>query len=279
MNIAILLSGGTGTRMNASIPKQYIKVNHKMIMTYSLETLVNHPLVDGILIVADSVWQKEILTELHDMHMEKTKSFILEENVNDICKNETNDFVSEDEEYDIILENKMEKGISAKGRAKFYGFASPGKTRQFSILNALRELSDKTDIVVRNVLIHDAARPNLSADMITNCIETLKEHEGVMPVLPMKDTIYESVDGITVAVLLDRSKLFAGQAPEGFRFEAYLRANEALLPDELWKINGSTEPAIRAGMDVVMIPGDENNYKITTSNDLQMFQEWFCTYI
>lgn len=248
MNIAILLSGGTGSRLNASIPKQYIRVNHKMILTYSLETLMNHPQIDGILVVADSMWQEEILSELNTQ----------------VCKKKSSE---------PFLDCKLYRDDKNYKVEKFIGFAQPGETRQVSILNGLQELQRRKDISVQNVLIHDAARPNLSFDMITKCMDALKEHEGVMPVLPMKDTIYISENGTAVTGLLDRSKLFAGQAPEGFRFDMYLRANVALLPNELWKINGSTEPAIQAGMDVVMISGDENNYKITTPKDLLRFKE------
>ena len=109
--------------------------------------------------------------------------------------------------------------------------------------------------------------------MISQCMDALKEHEGVMPVLAMKDTIYESTDGRTVTNLLDRKRLFAGQAPEGFQFDLYYQANKKLLPDKLHQINGSTEPAILAGMDIVMISGDENNYKITTQADLEHFKQ------
>ena len=73
--------------------------------------------------------------------------------------------------------------------------------------------------------------------------------------------------------LLDRSRIFAGQAPEAYRFGRYLRANEALLPDRIRKINGSTEPAVLAGLDIAMIPGDEGNFKITTKADLKRFTE------
>lgn len=40
------------------------------------------------------------------------------------------------------------------------------------------------------------------------------------------------------------------------------------------QVNGSTEPAVLAGMDIAMIPGDENNYKITTGTDLKRFREY-----
>ena len=71
---------------------------------------------------------------------------------------------------------------------------------------------------------------------------------------------------------MDRSKVYAGQAPEAFRYGKYLEANEALLPDRILDIKGSTEPAIKQGMNIKMIPGDENNYKITTKADLEKFR-------
>jgi 2-C-methyl-D-erythritol 4-phosphate cytidylyltransferase len=88
----------------------------------------------------------------------------------------------------------------------------------------------------------------------------------------MKDTIYRSNTGKYIDTLLRREELFAGQAPEAFRFGKYLRANEALLPDRIRDINGSSEPAVLAGMKIAMIEGDENNYKITTESDLKKFE-------
>ena len=80
-----------------------------------------------------------------------------------------------------------------------------------------------------------------------------------------------SIYNVQVSALLERKKVFAGQAPESFRFGKYLAANEALLPEKILKNNGSTEPAILAGMHIEMIPGDERNYKITTDVDLKKF--------
>ena len=133
-----------------------------------------------------------------------------------------------------------------------------------------KSMQDIEDI---NVLIHDAARPLLSRELIAGCVRGVSEHDGVLPVLPMKDTVYFSEDGKIISGLLDRGEIFAGQAPECFNFKKYLAANEALLPDAIMAINGSTEPAVMAGMDVVMIPGDEKNFKITTKEDLERFKE------
>ena len=153
---------------------------------------------------------------------------------------------------------------------KFLGYASPGENRQLSIYNglcALRGVAKEEDVV----LIQDAARPNTSFKLVEACFNLAEDIDGAMPVLPMKDTVYLSEDGVQVSSLLERKNVFAGQAPESFRFGKYLAANEMLLPEKIGSINGSTEPAILAGMHIQMIPGDEKNYKITTEVDLEKF--------
>lgn len=160
----------------------------------------------------------------------------------------------------------------ADKKKKFRGFSVPGKNRQLSVLHGLedcREYAEEGSLV----LICDAARPMLTAKMIDECINAIHGHDGVLPVLPMKDTVYCSVDGKQISALLDRGQIYAGQAPELFRFKQYYKANQCLRKEEILKINGSTEPAVLAGMDIVMIPGDEKNFKITTLEDLEKFRE------
>lgn len=226
MNIALILSGGTGARMGLKIPKQYIEVNGRPIISYCIRRLSGHRGIDGIQIVADPIWRACIESCLAD---------------DDLA-------------------------------GKFRGFSQPGENRQLSILHGLADIR----LYARDqdfVLIHDAARPLLSEKMISRCLDAAEGRDGVIPVLPMKDTVYLSENGKTVSALLNREKIFAGQAPEGFRLHAYYEANRRLLPDEILKINGSTEPAILAGMDIAMIAGDENNFKITTKADLERFQK------
>lgn len=226
MTTALVLSGGTGTRLGADIPKQYIEVSGKPIILYCLEQLTNNEKIDAIQIVADSEWQDRILTWLI--------------------------------KYDL--------------NRKFKGFSQPGENRQLSIfhgLECIKEYASNNDFV----FIHDAARPFLSQEMIDICIASAFGHDGAIPVLPMKDTVYLSNDGKKVSSLLNRSCIFAGQAPEIFLLGKYYEANRKLLPNEILNINGSTEPAIMAGMDIVMISGDEKNFKITTRADLERFQD------
>lgn len=250
VNTALVLSGGIGTRMGTDIPKQYVRIGDKMMIMYCLETLAGHKDIDAIRIVADQGWQDVLLAEI--------------------------------KKYSNI-------------EAKFVGFSEPGMNRQMSIVNGLRDMC-ATSLPNDLVMIHDAARPNLSAAMITDCFTAVVDHDGVLPTLPMKDTVYVSRDGNAITELLDRETIYAGQAPEVFVFGKYLEACERLCEIEdngdeffedeedreeniayavspaIMKICGSSEPAVMAGMDIVMIPGYETNFKVTTPTDLERFK-------
>lgn len=166
----------------------------------------------------------------------------------------------------------VKKSISKISANKPIYFTSPGETRQFSIYNALKTIQEIGGQSEDIVIIHDAARPLVSTQLINNCINACQESDGVLPVIPVKDTIYFSKDGNQIDNLLDRSSLWAGQAPEAFRFGKYFKAHEEMEHNELLKINGSTELAVKAGMQCKMIEGDPMNFKITTSEDLINFK-------
>jgi len=231
LNIAIILSGGIGSRVKGiDTPKQYVRVLGRPVIYYVLCTVLTCSQVEMCLVVAAK--------EYHDLIREQ-------------CE----DIVSQYNKGEIKLE-----------------FALPGESRQLSILNGLNALEGKiSDDSI--VAVIDAARPNMTGRQLSECFDASKACDGVLPVLPMKDTIYMSEDEGHITGLLDRRKLFAGQAPECFRFKKYLDANKALLPDRILSINGSSEPAVLAGMKIKMISGDEKNYKITTIEDLERFKE------
>ncbi len=224
MNIAVILAGGTGTRLGGDIPKQYLNVAGQPVIRYCLELCFGCEEIDAVQVVADMGWRDLISSCLPPDHRQKWK-----------------------------------------------GFSEPGETRQLSVWNGLTEAAryaKENDVV----LIHDAARPMLSMGLLQRCLRSVQGHDGAIPVLPMKDTVYYSEDGKKVSQLLKRSSIYAGQAPEAFRFGKYYEANLRLLPDKIKDINGSTEPAVMAGLDIVMINGEESNFKITTKEDLQRFQ-------
>ena len=177
-----------------------------------------------------------------------------------------------EKEWKLFIEEIWQKEEQQNRMHKELICVTPGENRQLSVMNAMTALKGRAheeDLVI----IHDAARPNLSQEILTGLITAAEDADGVVPVLPMKDTVYSSADGRKISGLLNREEIYAGQAPEAFRYGKYDRANRKLDQNQIRQIHGSTEPAVMAGMDIRCIPGDEHNYKITTEEDLKRFRE------
>lgn len=224
MNIAIILSGGVGSRLNTARPKQYIKVGGKPVIGYCVETFCNDPRIEEVVICLADEWRDFVQEALKDVLASKP-----------------------------VL------------------YSAPGRTRQFTIYNALEKLKAAGAADDDRVIIHDAARPLVTQELIDACLDENRHCDGVLPVIPVKDTIYMSHDGSHIDALLERNKLFAGQAPESFIFGKYLQAHRDMPEERLEKINGSTEIAQIAGMNIHLIEGDSMNMKITTPEDLSTF--------
>lgn len=174
--------------------------------------------------------------------------------------------VVSDEWKDYVIEYVKKYGIN-----KVCGYAPAGRTRQHSIYNGLKcteTNAPETDVVI----IHDAARPLVSDKIIKDCIIGAVEDDGAMPVISVKDTIYQSKDGKSIENLLKRSELFAGQAPESFDFKRYLDIHNSVSDDEIAATAGSSEIAYRHGMKIRLVEGSERNFKITTIEDLETFE-------
>ena len=167
----------------------------------------------------------------------------------------------------------VEKYVSQSDVTKPVYYAKPGETRQESILNTLEVIksigAEDGDVV----LIHDGARPMVSKEIVSRCLEATLSADAVLPVVPMKDTVYMSNDGRHIDSLIERRTLWRGQAPEAFRFGPYYNINKSMSRGELAKITGSTEIAYRAGMNCVLVEGAESNFKITTPEDLSHFEK------
>ena len=167
---------------------------------------------------------------------------------------------------------KIFEWIDIYGINKFVEIANAGNTRQESILNVLEVCAKYSVESSDNVIIHDAVRPLLSDLLISKCLSALKNSEGCMPVLPINDTVYQSLNGNEITNLLDRKTLFAGQAPEAFHLHRYLEINRFATKTELANIRGSSEIAYKNGLDVTLIAGEEMNFKLTTPVDLERFK-------
>lgn len=139
-----------------------------------------------------------------------------------------------------------------------------GATRQASVLTGLRSLAGQG---IETVLIHDAARPFVSAKTIERIIDAVEPGTGAMPALPVSDTLVFADSDVAVRDV-DRAGLWRAQTPQGFVFDDILHAHEAAK-------DGFTDDASlarAAGLAVRLVPGERANEKITTAEDLSMAQ-------
>ncbi len=152
--------------------------------------------------------------------------------------------------------------------AKVTDVAVGGASRRATTLAALERLHDD----VRNVLVHDAARPFVSGSLISRCVEALSTHEAAVPVLPSSDTIYRVSADDRLDVVLPRASLRRAQTPQAFELAVLRRAHtraEADGHDEATDDCGLVRHYF-PGIEVRMVEGEETNIKVTTPSDLAL---------
>ncbi|MAZ80714.1 MAG: bifunctional 2-C-methyl-D-erythritol 4-phosphate cytidylyltransferase/2-C-methyl-D-erythritol 2,4-cyclodiphosphate synthase [Rickettsiales bacterium] len=143
-----------------------------------------------------------------------------------------------------------------------------GKTRQESILNGLKSLANEESIP-EYILIHDAVRPFVSKKLINGIIEKLKTHPAVIPAIAVDDTVKKISDNV-IQWTLERDNLWRAQTPQGFVFDDILNSHIA-FKDLTFTDDASIHEY--AGIPVSIIPGSQNNFKITTKDDYERAQK------
>ncbi len=249
MNFAIILAGGAGLRVGAPIPKQYIEVNGRPLLYYSVKAFEESN-IDKISIVADKDHMQFVLDEIVDKYNFKK--------VISVC------------------EGGVERFNSA-----FHG------------LDDLKDTAGGEDII----LIHDGARPFITAEIINNVIEETKNNGAAIAAMPVKDTIKiakevgkessscdekrtsSSVNscsgGAFVEATTPRALTWQVQTPQGFNyaklFEAYKEISargkdeRALITDDsmIWE-------SVYKDAPVKLVKASYSNIKITDEGDLEV---------
>jgi 2-C-methyl-D-erythritol 4-phosphate cytidylyltransferase len=136
-----------------------------------------------------------------------------------------------------------------------------GNERADSVENALAKVDPGCDYVV----IHDAARPCIDADLIESVFQSVKQNDATIPVIPVNSTLKRSGDGKFVEETVDRTNLYQAQTPQAFKrdliLSLYANRKGAQPTDE-------AQLAEMNGQRVAMVPGSPLNIKITTKQDL-----------
>lgn len=225
MNIAIILAGGTGTRMGCDIPKQFLELDSKTVIEHSIDAFEQTDGIDEIAVVAHPLWME------HMKHIATNREW---------------------KKLSRILEG--------------------GEERYFSSLNAIAAHLDYPDDT--NLILHDAARPWITQDIINRVLKALEEHEAVGVGVPSTDTIWEIRRELSgerfVARIPERKRMWMAQTPQAFRLpvirDAYQRALQD--PNFIATDDCGVVRQYMPDMKIYVVEGSEHNKKITFSGDI-----------
>ncbi|HHV10470.1 MAG TPA: 2-C-methyl-D-erythritol 4-phosphate cytidylyltransferase [Clostridiales bacterium] len=229
MNIAVILAGGCGKRTGQDIPKQFLNVEDKPIIIYTLEAFDKHPNIDGIIVSCVDGWDEILWAYAREFNIKKLKWVVI-----------------------------------------------GGNNVQESIEKALDGLSGRChgdDIL----LIHDAIRPMVSQDTISDCIVKCKEYGSGLAAVRCQETIVRTEDAIKGNHSIDRSEVMRVQTPQAYRYGrvrwALEEAKRRNIVDEVY-INTLM---IHVGEMVYFAMGSNKNIKITTAEDIEIFTALYNT--
>ncbi|MCQ2472576.1 MAG: 2-C-methyl-D-erythritol 4-phosphate cytidylyltransferase [Saccharofermentans sp.] len=223
-NVALLIAGGSGNRMNQDIPKQFITVNERPVIVYTLEAFETHPEIDCIAVVCIEGWEQVLWAYAKQFNISKLKYVV-----------------------------------------------PGGKNGQDSIRNGVMELEkhfEPTDLV----LIHDAIRPMVSAEIISDNIRVATQFGNAVTVIPCAEAMMETEDGVSSVGSYPRDRLKRTQTPQSFRIgdicDLHRRALEAGITNSV----ASCTLKIEMGEQVYFSSGSEKNIKLTTVEDIDIFK-------
>ncbi|MCR5148727.1 MAG: 2-C-methyl-D-erythritol 4-phosphate cytidylyltransferase [Eubacterium sp.] len=224
MNIGLLIAGGSGARMHQDIPKQFITVNEKPVIVYTLEAFQEHPLIDEIAVVCIAGWENVLMAYAKQFNITKLKYII-----------------------------------------------PGGENGQSSIRNGVFELEkhfSKDDIV----LIHDAIRPMVSAEIISDCIRVTEKNGCGITTIPCAEAMLMTEDGLVSNESYPRDNLKRTQTPQGFRIGDICELHREALEKGITNSVASCTLMIEMGRPVYFSKGSEKNIKLTTVEDIDIFK-------
>ena len=174
-----------------------------------------------------------------------------------------------------------EQMLLANAWQKVHHIIPGGKERWESSVQAIRAYLSTVNCQLStvNLLLHDAARPYVSQEIIARVCEALEEHEAVTVAIPSTDTVYEMADG-KVARIPQRSTIMRAQTPQAFRLELIAEAYTKALGVDNLSAEACAEAHLPATDDcgivheympeipIHIVLGEERNKKITFKEDI-----------
>lgn len=228
MNIAIILAGGVGSRVGADVPKQFIEILGRPVLSYTIERFEQHPEVDAIEIVCRKGY-----------------------------------------------EEKLRQLIEREGFKKIKWVAEGGATFQDSVRSGIDYLKGKI-ADDDQVLIHYGASPFVGDEIISDAIRVCSEHGNASPAHSLVYLAASRNNGICTKEFIDRDQTMCLNSPQAIRFDyarwIYEEGERRGLLDTVEP--HTTSLMFAMGETVYFSKGSTANIKITTADDLKLFEGW-----
>jgi 2-C-methyl-D-erythritol 4-phosphate cytidylyltransferase len=150
------------------------------------------------------------------------------------------------------------------------GWVEGGPSRSASVRNALAAVPE-----ARTAVVHDAARPLVTRELVEACVGALMGVDGAIAAAPVTDTVKEAYPDGTVLRTLDRSRLWAVQTPQVFRAESLRRALDV---DDAVLAAATDDASLveAAGGTIRLVEAPPGNFKVTTEGDLARAEAALC---
>lgn len=144
-----------------------------------------------------------------------------------------------------------------------------GEHRQQSVANALAAISAAPDDIV---LVHDAVRPFVTAEIIDDVIRSAAKYGAAIAGMPAVDTVKQverTAEGALITATIPRERVVMAQTPQGFRYDVLKKAFDEAATDGF---QGTDEASLveRSGKEVAVVMGSPRNIKITTPSDMEL---------
>jgi len=160
----------------------------------------------------------------------------------------------------VLVINKKHRSYINKLKIKDIKIILGGKTRAESAYNALRSIKDSN---IKEVLIHDAARPNFSHKLLQKLMKGLKSNDCVIPAVQTTDSIKQKISGVVTN--LKRENIYLIQTPQAFNYKKLY----ALQNNKNADVTDDANLFVKAGKKIKIIKGEINNNKITINSDIR----------
>src|ERR1700686_383822 len=169
---------------------------------------------------------------------------------------------------------RLSKEASDVLKKKKVELVAGGEHRQQSVEQALNAVSASPDDVV---LVHDAVRPLVTAEIIDEVIEAAKKYGAAIAGLPAVDTVKQverTAEGAVVKSTIPRAGIILAQTPQGFRYSVIKKAFDEAAADGF---TGTDEASLaeRSGHEVAVVMGSPRNIKITSPGDMELADFYF----